>query len=679
MPKKPDLLMISFQPLIKKYAILLITVIGIIAYINSFNNTFQFDDGYHIVDGAKIKNIHNVLTSSHWKAIGDRPLAFFTLAVNYKLNELDVTGYHIVNLLFHVLAGFIAFLLTLEILSLPVFRKNKTVKDYKVLIAIFTAFIFVAHPIQTQAVTYIIQRMTVMAGLFYMWAVLLYIRGRNAHLKKPPVKAWKPFAYYAGAFFAGFLAIISKQNAVTFPLAFILVEFLFIRKEDQKIDRKFFIALSSVIGFFILIGLIFYGLPREFDKISRSEYLFTQFRVMVKYWQLLFLPVNQHLDYYWQISISLWGLKELLSLLFLLVTIGLGIWSYRKNWLIVSFCIFWFYLTLSVESTIIPIRDVIFEHRLYMAVFGFGFAISYFVFYLFGSKNGKYAIIFLSLLTMVYAAASINRNRAWKNPYTLWTDSTEKDPKRERAWYWLASNYMIEKDNVNAMKCYDTSIKCNSSFTLAYNGRANLKKDNGDLKGAIADYNKAISLDPKYVSAYYNRGIAYAASDKLQEAIKDYDQSIKLGNNSSSVYYNRGNAKRRAKDGQGAIEDYNQAIKLSPDYPLAFYNRGLTKDQLKNHEEAIKDIDIAIKIDPKNHLFYNGKGVALLALNKYKEAIENFNTSIQLKPDFGQAYFNRGYAKHKGLNDTPGACQDWKTALEKGYKKAEMYLMQYCR
>jgi protein O-mannosyl-transferase len=670
--------MISYQPLIKKYAILLIAVIGIIAYINSFNNSFQFDDGYHIVDGTKIKNIDNVLTLSHWKAVGNRPLAFFTLAVNYKLNQLDVTGYHVVNLLFHILAGFMAFLLTLEILSLPVFRKNKTIKDFKVFIALFTAFIFVAHPIQTQAVTYIIQRMTVMAGFFYMWAVLLYIRGRNAQMKKPAVKAWKPYAYYAGAFFAGFLGIISKQNAVTFPLAFILVEIFFIRNEQLKLDRKFLIILSSAIGFFILIGLIFYGLPSEYDKISRTEYLLTQFRVIVKYWQLLFLPVGQHLDYYWPISVTL-GAKELLSLFFLLITIGLGLWFYRKGWLIAAFGIFWFYLTISIESSIIPIRDVIFEHRLYMAVYGFGFAVSYYAFYFLGSKKEKFAIIALSLLTLVYAGASIGRNAVWKNPYTLWSDSTEKDPKRERAWYWLASYYMTEKDNENAMKSYNTSIECNPSFPLAYNGRGNLKKDNDDLKGALLDYNKAITLDPRYITAFYNRGITYAALNKLDDAIKDYDMSIKLGNSTSAVYYNRGNAKRRKKDSQGAIADYNAALKIDPGYPLAYFNRGLTKAQMQNHEDAIKDMDIAIKLDANNHLFYNGKGVSLIALNKYQDAVKNFDICIKLKPDFGQAYFNRGYAKHMGLNDTPGACKDWKIAVSKGYKNANGYLAQYCR
>ncbi|MCU0370457.1 MAG: hypothetical protein MUC31_03490, partial [Bacteroidales bacterium] len=391
--------MISFQPFIKKYAIILIAIIGIIAYANSFNNSFQFDDGYHIVDGTKIKNIDNVLKASHWKAVANRPFSFFTLAVNYKLNQLDVTGYHIANLLFHVLAGFMAFLLTLEILSLPMFRKNKTAGDFKILIALFTAFIFVAHPIQTQAVTYIIQRMSVLAGFFYMWSVLLYIRGRKLHLKKQAEKKWKPYAFYAGAFVAGIFGFLSKQNAITFPVAFILAEIFFIRNNEQKIDRKFLVIFSSLIALIILMGILVNGLPSEYDKISRSHYLLTQFRVIAKYWQLIFLPVNQHLDYYFTISTTLWSAKELAGLALIILTILLGIWLYRKKWNVAAFAIFWFYLALSLESSIIPIRDVIFEHRLYIALFGFAFAVSYLAFYFLSTKKAIYPVIALSLLT----------------------------------------------------------------------------------------------------------------------------------------------------------------------------------------------------------------------------------------------------------------------------------------
>ncbi|MDX9905953.1 MAG: tetratricopeptide repeat protein [Bacteroidales bacterium] len=677
--------MIEKQPLIKKYAVILIAIVGILAYANSFNNSFQFDDGFHIIDGQKIKKMENVTRLSHWKAVGNRPLSFFTLAVDYKLADKDpsgrpaVQGFHVSNLIFHILAGFMAFLLALEIMSLNIFRNNKIIQDYKVLIALSAGFIFVAHPIQTQSVTYIVQRMAVLAGLFYLWSIVLYIRGRRTHLDPSNKKAWKPYAFYAGAFLAGFFGFLSKQNAITFPIAFLLVEFFFIRDKEMRIDKKFLIAASSIIGIIIVFGLIINGLPREFDRISRSDYLVTQFRVLVKYWQLLILPINQHLDYYWPVSQSLWGVKELVSLGVLLLTVALGVWLFMKKWYIASFGIFWFYLTLSLESSIIPIRDLIFEHRLYLATFGFGFVISYLAFYFLAPKNIKYPIIILSVLALAYIGASLNRNSVWKNPYTLWSDSIKKSPKRERAHYWLATYYMEVKDNEKAMESYNTSIECNPGFPLAYNGRANLKKELGKNKEAIEDYNKAIKLDPNYITAYYNRGITYAAMNKLDKAIQDYDKSIRMGNNASSVYYNRANAKRRNKDMKGALEDYNISIKIDPNFPLCFFNRGLTRAQMGDHVEAIKDIDRAIKMDPRNHLFYNGKGVSQISLQQYKEAIGNFDKCIQLNPNFGQAYYNRGYAKQKGFNDKDGACKDWEISVAKGYKAARSYIQQYCK
>jgi tetratricopeptide (TPR) repeat protein len=677
--------MIDSQNFIKRYAIILIAIVGILAYANSFNNSFQFDDGFHIVDGTKIKKMENVLKFSHWKGIGNRPFSFFTLAIDYKLadkNEAgrpDVTVFHIFNLIYHILAGFIAFLLCLEILSLAVFKKNKIIQDHKVLIALFTAFIFIAHPIQTQAVTYIIQRMTVLAGLFYMWSILLYIRGRNVHLKNQTDKRWVPYAFYAGAVLTGVLGFLSKQNAITFPVAFILVEALFIRNQEEKIDRRFLGLLSGFVGLFIVLGIIIQGLPVEYQRISRLEYLYTQFRVLVKYWQLLFLPINQHLDYYFTVSLSLWGVKELLSLAFILLTLALGVWLFLKKWFVPAFAIFWFYLTLSLESSIIPIRDVIFEHRLYMAVFGFGFAIAYLAFYFAGAKKTRLPIIALSLLTIVYIGASLNRNRVWENPLTLWSDSVKKSPERERSWYWLATYYSEQKDHENAMECFNTSIKNNPGFSLAFNGRGNLKKEIGDLEGALKDYDMAIQIDPKYITAYYNRGVAYAAKGDLAEAIEDYDKSVELGNKSAAVYYNRGNAKRRKKMYDAAITDYNTSISLDPKNPLCYFNRGLTKAALDQNEDAITDIDRAIKIDPRNHLFYNGKGVSQISLKRWDEALANFDSTIKLNPDFGQAYYNRAYAKFFGKNDQAGACKDWQTALSRGYKAAQSYLNQNCK
>jgi protein O-mannosyl-transferase len=666
---------------IKKYAIVLIAVVGIISYINSFNNAFQFDDGYHILEGSKIKDIHNFTDLSHWKNIENRPLSFFTLAVDYSIAKKDstgkpkVTGFHITNFIFHILASFISFLLCFEIMSLAIFDTNQTIKKYSVFIALFASFIFVAHPIQTQAVTYIVQRMAVMAGLFYMLSVLLYIKGRKIHIKK--IDNWKPYLLYSLSFIAGILGFLSKQNALTFPLACILAEIFFIRNVKEEIDKKFLAFFASFVTILFFFGLLYKGLPVEYP-ISRWEYLLTQFRVLVKYWQLIFVPINQHVDYYFTLSTTLWDLEELISLAFLIGTILFSVFLFKRQWYIVSFSIFWFYVTLSIESSIIPIRDFIVEHRLYIALLGYSFSLSYVIFYFLGRKRMRYPLVVLSVVTVIYVGLSINRNIVWSTPYTLWADSVTKSPKRERGWYWLALYYRDNKDIRNSLRCYNIAIECNPSFTLAYNGRGNVKVDIGDFQGALDDYNTAIRLDPKYAIAYYNRGIAYSNLNRLQEAIQDYNRSIALGNASADVYFNRANAKRQNKE-ESFLNDYDRAIEIDPLHSTSYFNRGMTRAKLGDYQKALEDITISIKIDPKNYLYYNGKGLVLNDLKQYTESVENFTLCIQLNPKFGSAYYHRGSVKQSGLKDTKGACKDWERALAQGHQGAGYYLENLCK
>ena len=112
---------------------------------------------------------------------------------------------------------------------------------------------------------------------------------------------------------------------------------------------------------------------------------------------------------------------------------------------------------------------------------------------------------------------------------------------------------------------------------------------------------------------------------------------------------------------------------------MAYYNRGLTIARTKKHKEAIRDIDRAIRLDPKNHLFYNGKGVSEISLNEYDKAVQDFTKSIKLKPNFGQAYYNRGWARYFGLKQKKQACNDWSNAVKFGYRQAEGLLKNHCK
>lgn len=661
------------------FSVTVITVISLIAYSNTFKSDFQFDDGAHIIESEKIMNLSNYLTARHWMDIDNRPLAHFTLAINHKLSEKTggvpgVTGFHIFNLLIHILTGIFTFLLVREIFRTPVGKKLDVAK-YSDYIALFTALIMVAHPIQTQAVTYIVQRMTSMAGMFYILAAYFYTRGRNAQIYNEFTSA-KQIAFLAYALIAGFLGFLSKQTAITFPLALLLVEVSFIRDNKGKVFKQYLLAVSGVIAVVFLLGIIMVGIPKEVESITRGQYLLTQFKVIPKYIQLAFLPINQNVDYYWPISKS-FGTKEILGLAFLLVLIAGAVFLFKKYRLI-SFGIFWFFIAMLIESSLIPIRDVIFEHRLYLPLLGFALILSYLVFKFLTRKSVRYAIIAIILLIPVYAAATLNRNEVWKTRYSLWSDAVKKAPQRERAWYWLGSAYNNDKEYDKALEAFDKAIENNPVFSMAYNARGNVKKQLKDRNGALADYNKAITLKPGYGLAHYNRGVLKAEMRKYEEAVADYDQAIKYGYINSSIYYNRGNSKLKMKKAEDAIKDYQISLSKRPGYTLAMYNMGLAYAELDEHLKAVQVISQAITLDPKNHLFYNGRGVSEIALKQYDRAIKDFDTSIKLNSTFGQAYYNRGYAKFFGLNDKDGACADWKKGDQYRYPAAKSMLKQHC-
>ena len=156
----------------------LMVVVALIAYSNIFSYPFQFDDLYHIIQKSKLHSFRYFDHLSLWTNINTRPIPMFTLAVNYAMGGTNVTGYHILNLIIHIFTGLVVYFLTLQILSSNTIKAEHPIKKHKEMGALFISLLFLAHPIQTQAVTYIVQRMTSMAAMFYILSLLCYVRGR---------------------------------------------------------------------------------------------------------------------------------------------------------------------------------------------------------------------------------------------------------------------------------------------------------------------------------------------------------------------------------------------------------------------------------------------------------------------------------------------------------------------
>jgi len=354
-------------------AFMLIGVMVLIAYSNTFTASFHFDDTPAIVDNLAIKHVtlDNIL---HLISI-NRPVVNLTLMLNYQLGGLNVVGYHIFNIAVHIANSCFVYLLILWTLNLPVLAKRYA--DKAAWMALFGALLFGVHPVQTESVTYIITRTELVATFFYLGTFLLFIQGVRT----------KRYSYFIGAACSSFLAMGSKEWAVTLPAMLFLYDVLFLSegKLNPALSRWMAYMLITLPGW----GLIAHTLNLTASggsgasvgfNISNSSgiplnawtYLLTSFNVIWTYVRLLFLPINQNLDYDYPVAQTLFAFPTLLSFIGHLVVVGAAFWLYlKKGWTLIPFGVAWFYITLSPVQSFVPVLDVIFEHRVYLPSIGF--------------------------------------------------------------------------------------------------------------------------------------------------------------------------------------------------------------------------------------------------------------------------------------------------------------------
>ncbi len=625
----------------------IIVLLGIIIYSNSFNCSFHFDDFSRIVDNPGIRNLADVRA---WINIyPSRPVGMFTFALNYHFNQLDVFYYHLINLIIHLINACLVWWLTLLIFSSPVL-KDQPIAGNKNVLAFLTALLFVSHPLATQSVTYIIQRLASLAAMFYLLSLVLYVKARLAN-KRDVFVYW----LFAGSLISGVLAMLSKENAVTLPFAILLFEICFLRTKKLSInfrDYRVILVIAAVLGIILIVALkfssaIFKPIPPMLGHpytVTPLNYFLTQFSVIVKYIQLLFLPINQILDYDFPVSNSLFELRTLMSFAILASLIILAIISF-KRYRVISFGIFWFFLTLSIESSFIPITDVIFEHRTYLPSFGFFLILTSGLYLLLWKKYKYLAISIFVIIICSNSYLTYERNKVWKDDLSLWNDNVAKTPNLSRALMNRGVIYAKLGHWDNAIDDYSQAIKSDTKNIKAYYNRgvayANLKQwDN-----AMADYSKAIEINPKYKDPWYNRGVAYATLGQWEQAIADFSGAIEIDpNNMKEAYYNRAVAYATLRDWYKAITDYSKVIGIDPDNSNAYSNRGIAYASVGQYYNAIKDYSRAIEIAPDNSKAWTNRGIAYATMGQLEKAITDFSRAIELDPKNSNAYANREIA-----------------------------------
>src|SRR4030043_2009027 len=357
-------------------AIALIAGVALMAYSNTFYVPFNFDDIPNIINNPNIQ-IKVFTWERLWQLIQNtyketmRVFSYFTLALNYYFGELNVFGYHLVNFFIHIASGIFLYWFLILTFNLSSLKEKYGMISYKV--SLFASLIFVCHPIQTQSVTYIVQRMASLAGMFYILSFVLYVKGRLSFGRRR-------YFYFGGTALSYLLGVFSKENVAILPFFIGLYEFYFFQKFDLGPRGKN--ILFTLIGALLVLGafgFIVWGQRYinviiegyQYRTFTMSERVLTQFRIVLYYVTLLIYPhpSRLNLDYDFPISKTILDPPTtLLSILLVAGLIGYSIWTAKRRPMI-SFCILWYFGNLVIESSIFPL-EMVYEHRLYLPAVG---------------------------------------------------------------------------------------------------------------------------------------------------------------------------------------------------------------------------------------------------------------------------------------------------------------------
>ncbi len=649
--------MLKKEFIIKGVVVLLLGVVIFGVYGPAQYAAFQFDDNMTIVESTSIKDLRNI--AAIWWADPSRFLTHLSFAVNYHFAGLKTFSYHWVNFFLHFFVSLLVFLLLSRLFRF--YKEEFTSAKHMSLAAFFAALIFLFHPIQTSAVTYVSQRSILLASLCYLLCLLFYLLYRQENRLR----------FYLLALAAAFLGLFTKPIIITLPFALILGEIFFLNSLQRNYKKialgllPFFLMIVIVPSLLMLWKYKSFDLSRLLDvtretlTISRKDYLLTQFNVLMTYFRLLILPINQNLDYDYPITRSLFNAHTIFSLGVIILTF---VWAVKmfKTKRLMSFGLCWFFLTLSLESSIFPIADVIFEHRLYLPMIGFAVVVA--IGFQKLVKNLSFYIIGMFCLVIVFSYMTYQRNMVWVDDIGFLVDVVKKSPRKARVHNNLAVVYHQKNDLVHAEAEYKKAISLDSHYAHPHNNLGNIYFERGKVSEAIEELETALKIKPQYCGPYYNLGNVYKQQGKIKEAEEHYQRALGIEPTFAPAYTGLGGIYLERQDLKNAKFYFDQAIRLNPDFAFGYYSLAGVYLSEEDYSAAFSYYQKAIEKDPQLVNGYNNLGNICDMFGRYEEAIGYYQKAIEKNQKFANAYFNMANTLRK-LGQTKESQRTLETAL----------------
>ncbi len=633
------------------FSIIALSLLIFSIYGNSFDCSWHFDDEPNITDNPNLhlkeitwENLKRSLFSDRNNpTMPYRPVACLTFALNHYFGELNVFGYHLVNIFIHLLSSIFLLLFIYHTLNLPSLRAKYASQSY--FIALLATTLWAINPIQTQAVTYIVQRMASLAGMFYIMSMFFYLKARISETGS------KKIIFFILCFVSFVMALGSKENAAILPLSVFLYEIVILQEDAGSYLRKNRGVFLIVCGGTLLLGLSYmyfkggniFSFLNGYENrpFTLTQRLLTQPRVTIFYFSLLLYPLPNRLSiaHSFQVSTSLFDpVSTIFSILLISGAIAFAIYSAKKNPLF-SFCILFFFLNHAIESTILPL-ELIFEHRNYIPsmFFFLPIAIGFSnLLELYAQKKAMKHIVsaFIILLLIGVGHATFMRNFAWKNERSLWMDAIEKSPDLSRPHHNLGRYYHDHGHKNEAILEYQKAIekpvtnRIDETFVTYYN-LGKIYSNFKDYEKALYYYNRALYINPQFPHIYndiagvFDRKGNYELAYKyLAKAFGLYPDSIVTNYNLGLYYLRKGQPDKAIYHLQRVSDEKQFGEKVPLYFGVAFKQKG----QLGRAATYFKK---ALKTNPRNIKLYLHLAEIFYRIGNYKSAERETGKAIIL-------------------------------------------------
>lgn len=609
---------------------LLIANVAVLAYGNSLGGDFVFDDEHDILDNTRIRDVWTA-----WQPTGGvwRPVVLVSFAANYALGRSPV-WFHAVNLVIHVLAALTLYDIVRRTLLLDSLRPR--FDQSAPWLALTVALLWMAHPLQTEAVTYIVHRYESLMGWFYLLTLYCFLRGATA--------TRHPVPWYIAAVVSSALGMGCKEVMVTAPVIILLYDRIFLSKSWRELVRRWPVYLALMVTWGLLYSQIKSAIdPKQpwagFGIRNRTplEYALSQPGVILHYLRLCFWPTGLCLDYGWPVARST---NEIvgpsLVIAALLLATALALW--RRPAL--GFLGVWFFLILAPTSSIMPIADLAAERRMYLSlaavvvlvVFA-GYALLRFLsrsLSLSPFAHGYLASVAVFTPLVLLCLLTIFRNQDYLTNESIWRDVIEKRPDNSRGYHNLAAA-LSRRGHADDVTLYlEEAIKRPNASPNTYRDLGRRYAAQGRLRDAWRLFQVALASAPDDAETHNQLGMVYMRQGKTEEALAHLTTCLELKpahaeahNNLGALYYNQGKT-------AAAREHYAEAIRLRPEYADPYDNLGVAFMEEGRDQEARENFARAVELNPRSATSLNHLGMMLVKQNDVQQAVGYFQQAVAL-------------------------------------------------